>query len=114
MTRENMKMRRFIGAVGVLAVVTLPLAGPSPANSTTVPTCFGHPATIVGTPGDDVLIGQSGVSDVIVGLGGNDYISGGDFYGEDNVPGRAPDYLCGGPGQDRVRGSTGDDHLNGG
>src|SRR5215208_870550 len=91
MTRGNMKMRRFIGAVGVLAVLTLPLVGPSPANSTTVPTCFGHPATIVGTPGDDGLLGQSGVSDVIVGLGGNDVISGGAFHGEDDIPGAAPD-----------------------
>ena len=35
--------------------------------------CFGEPATIIGTPGDDVLSGTSG-DDVIVGLEGTDVI----------------------------------------
>jgi Ca2+-binding RTX toxin-like protein len=44
-----------------------------------VPTCFGQPATIVGTDGPDTLIGQSGVADVIYGGGGDDGI-GGEHY----------------------------------
>jgi len=83
-------------------------------SSTSVPTCFGEPATIVGTEGDDTLIGQSGVADVIWGGGGDDHISGGDFYGDDEIPGDAPDLLCGGSGNDVVYGSPGDDHLSGG
>src|SRR5215210_5515741 len=106
-------MRRWIAIVGAIAVVALPAVGSGPASSSSAPACFGHPATIVGTVGDDRLVGQSGVSDVIVGLGGNDHISGGDFYGEDEIPGDAPDFLCGGRGADYVSGSPGDDNLNG-
>jgi Ca2+-binding RTX toxin-like protein len=98
------------GIVGALAVVALPVAGSSPAGSATVRTCFGHAATIVGTSGDDFLAGKADVSDVIVGLGGNDSIKGDDDF----TGGSAPDFLCGGPGADRVSGSDGDDHLNGG
>lgn len=54
------------------------------------------------------------MSDVIYGGGGNDTIIGGDFYWSDNIPGQAPDLLCGGPGADRVTGSPGNDKLNGG
>ncbi|WP_089718741.1 putative Ig domain-containing protein, partial [Candidatus Entotheonella palauensis] len=68
-----------------------------------VPTCFGQPATIVGTEGDDTLIGTSGV-DVIVGLGGNDFIKG---RGSN-------DLLCGGDGDDELRGDSGEDQLDGG
>src|SRR5215212_1897325 len=103
-------VRRLTGIVGALAVVALPVAGSSPAGSATVPTCFGHAATIVGTAGDDFLAGKADVSDVIVGLGGNDSIKGDDDF----TGGSAPDFLCGGPGADRVSGSDGDDHLNGG
>src|SRR3954454_23757289 len=54
-------------------------------------TCFGLPATIVGTEGDDVLVGTPG-PDVIVGLGGND----------DITPQRGDDLVCAGDGNDRV------------
>src|SRR4051794_26881352 len=108
-----MRVRAINSLTGVLVVATLQLIGSSPAMAST-PLCFGHPATIVGTDGDDTLTGQGGVSDVIVGLGGNDHVSGGDFYGDDEIPGDAPDFLCGGRGDDVVHGSPGDDHLNGG
>lgn len=91
---------------------------PTPAP---VPTCGGFPATIVGTDGDDVLRGTSGV-DVIValaghdeirGLGGNDIICGGS--GKDTIIGGAGnDTLLGNGGQDTINGGAGDDQLFGG
>ena len=69
----------------------------------TTPVCFGMPATIVGTAGNDVLRGTPG-NDVIVGLAGHDVIDG---RGGD-------DLICGGDGNDTLRGGTGNDKLSGG
>lgn len=77
-------------AATALAVPTL---GAPAARATEVPTCLGHPATIVGTPGNDHLIGTAG-EDVIVGLAGDDVIEG----LQDG------DTLCGGEGNDILRG----------
>jgi poly-gamma-glutamate synthesis protein (capsule biosynthesis protein) len=63
--------------------------------------CGGVPATMVGTPGDDVLIGTDG-PDVIAGRGGRDVIWG---RGGDDV-------LCGGPGIDLVLGGPGEDRID--
>lgn len=77
-----------------------------------VATCNGLPATIIGTPGDDVIYGTNG-SDVIVGLGGNDTIYGGN--GNDVICGDGgDDTLNGGNGEDTLLGSFGNDTLNGG
>ncbi len=65
--------------------------------------CFDRLATIVGTPGADVLVGTPG-ADVIHGRGGDDVIRG---LGGD-------DLICGGPGDDVVTGGPGDDHIRGG
>jgi Tol biopolymer transport system component len=65
-------------------------------------TCNGKVATIVGTPGNDVLVGTSG-RDVIVGLGGHDRIRG--LGGND--------LICGGNGRDRINGGDGRDHIFG-
>jgi Ca2+-binding RTX toxin-like protein len=75
--------------------------------------CFGEVATIVGTPGDDVLTGRADAADVIVGLGGDDRIYG---MGDDDQFGwyQPDDRLCGGPGDDAVIGGVGEDYLNGG
>jgi hypothetical protein len=64
-------MRTSVAFVGVAALATLPVmwAGPVGAAAPSGPLCFGQPATIVGTPGDDTLVGQSGVSDVIWAVG---------------------------------------------
>jgi uncharacterized repeat protein (TIGR01451 family) len=75
----------------------------TPTPPPPVPTCFGKPATIVGTAGADVLTGTDG-ADVIVGLGGNDQISGGG----------GNDLICGGDGNDVLRGAGGRDHVDGG
>lgn len=95
----------FVGAVGLCTAGLSAL----PAQAA-VPTCFGKPATIVGTAGPDTLLGEDTVSEVIYGGGGNDVISGGDFYGSADHP----DLLCGGPGDDRVQGSAGNDKVSGG
>jgi hypothetical protein len=90
----------------------------------TPPTCFGEPATIVGTEGNDTIDGTEG-PDVIVGLGGHDRISG--LGGDDIICGNDGfDDLFGGDGNDKVRGGNGqseqdqiyggdgDDELRGG
>jgi uncharacterized repeat protein (TIGR01451 family) len=103
------------------------------------PTCRGVTATVVGTPGADVLSGTSG-PDVIVALGGNDTIhsgagrdlicagAGNDFVssgsaadrifgagGGDRLLGRGgPDVIKAGPGGDLLNGGKGSDRLRGG
>ena len=106
-------MRKVVAAVAAIAIAGLPLIWSAPSQAA-VPTCFGKPATIVGTAGPDTLVGQSGVSDVIYGGGGNDTIVGGDFYEQDQIPGTAPDLLCGGTGADTITDSPGSDKLDGG
>jgi Ca2+-binding RTX toxin-like protein len=112
---------------------------PPPPPAPPKASCAGNPATIVGTPGNDVLTGTPG-RDVIAGLGGNDVINGlggndlvcagdgndvvlggdGDDYligenGNDRIFGSAGrDTLFGGPGRDQLDGGTGDDRLYGG
>lgn len=79
--------------------------------------CFGLRATVVGTPGDDVLRGTAG-NDVIMGLAGRDHIFGG--KGNDvicagkggSVEGEV-EIVVGGPGNDLISGGPGDDLLYG-
>lgn len=65
--------------------------------------CFGRPATIVGTQGDDVIEGTRG-RDVVMSRGGNDAVNGRG----------GPDRLCGGGGDDNLRGRVGVDRIDGG
>ena len=75
-------------------------------------TCQGHPATIVGTSGNDTIRGTDR-ADVIVGLGGDDRILG--LGGNDIVcGGRGNDTIEGGAGSDSLRGAGGNDILKGG
>ncbi|MGI0013750.1 MAG: hypothetical protein ACREBU_09960, partial [Nitrososphaera sp.] len=92
--------------------------------------CNGMPATIVGTPGFDILEGTPGDdimsglggNDVIYGLGGNDIICGG--WGADTIEGgngddlllgnRGSDIILGNDGNDYIIGGLGDDELDGG
>ena len=71
---------------------------PSGSSAATA-SCDGKRATIVGTPGDDVIVGKAG-NDVIYGGGGNDRISGGP---------NGNDTICGGPGDDKIDGEGGGD-----
>ena len=57
---------------------------------------------IIGTEGDDNIVGTNS-SDCILGLGGNDTISG----GNDN------DSIFGGPGNDTINGGNGNDSIHG-
>jgi poly-gamma-glutamate synthesis protein (capsule biosynthesis protein) len=73
--------------------------------------CRGRAATIVGTPGPDVLLGTP-ADDVIVGRGGDDLILA--LGGDDLVcGGERDDSLWGGPGWDGLWGGEGDDRLYG-
>ena len=67
---------RILIAAALVCSSTLLLGGSGGATAAPTYTCFGQPATIVGTPGDDVLYGSGDTADVIVGLGGNDSIRG--------------------------------------
>jgi len=73
--------------------------------------CNSQFATIVGTPGNDVISGTPG-PDVIHGLEGNDTIQG--LGGNDIICGGAgKDTLYGGKGNDRIYGEAGSDTLKG-
>lgn len=85
----------------------------------------GEPATIVGSPGDDVIEGTPepdvisglGGDDVIKGLGGYDRICGG--RGADRLVNDTADVAHGGPGPDLIKGGSsqwgnaGDDLMRG-
>lgn len=91
---------RAWSSVSVVGLATLVLTA-VPASA--APRCFGAPATIVGTAGNDRLRGTSG-RDVIFGGGGDDIIRG--MSGND--------LLCGGQGSDLLFGNEGRDGLDGG
>jgi Ca2+-binding RTX toxin-like protein len=96
-------------AMAALALLAVVGAGTVLGDETTasepaaVPKCLGKTATIVGTEGDDELVGHD-EADVIVGLGGNDHIVGR----------KGADVACGGDGDDRIAGGKGNDKLFGG
>jgi VCBS repeat-containing protein len=95
-----------LGAVGAMA----PTSAAAPAAPDLE--CFGVTATIVGTPGDDVIRGTNG-PDVIVAGRGDDRING--RGGDDLICGRSgDDEIRGGNGDDRVLGWRGDDLILGG
>ncbi len=71
-----------------------------------------HYNVIVGTPGNDNLVGTSG-ADLIRGLSGNDKIDGNG--GNDCIKGGAgQDVLSGGSGKDSIRGGIDNDQIDGG
>jgi Ca2+-binding RTX toxin-like protein len=90
----------LLASVAMMASLAATVAGPVSAADTV--TCLGKVATIVGTPGPDVLLGTNG-RDVIAGLGGNDIIAGRG----------GNDLICGGRGKDRIVGNGGRDVLLG-
>jgi hypothetical protein len=89
------------------AAISTSRLGPRWPSSTKPPawdgTCRGHVPTIVGTSGDDLLVGTAR-DDVIMALGGHDSIDG---RGGDDI-------ICGGGGRDVVRARGGNDRVQGG
>jgi hypothetical protein len=90
---------------------------PPPAPA---PTCAGRPATrvpgsgaaITGSPGDDVIVGDSRGNRIRSGAG-DDLICAG--AGGDRIDaGAGRDRIRGGPGKDRIRGGRGKDKCRGG
>ena len=84
------------------------------------PSCFGVPATIVGTDVDDNIINGPPQADVIVGVGGTDVING--HAGRDRTcggpnPEPTPEVIAealdGGRGDDRLYGGDGSDDIYG-
>jgi Ca2+-binding RTX toxin-like protein len=97
----------LIGFFSAAALYAVPLAA-----AETVPTCFGQPATIVGTSATDTLQGTEG-PDVIFGGGGSDRIDG--LGGDDLICGRrGGDVLFGGDGNDKLYGGPGSDYQDAG
>jgi hypothetical protein len=83
----------------------------SACSTTPQPTCNGRSVTILGTAGDDLLVGSPG-ADVMAGRGGNDIVNGG--AGDDVICGEAGnDLLIGGPGRDTLLAGAGNDVLMG-
>ncbi|HEY5988144.1 MAG TPA: hypothetical protein VIV12_17485 [Streptosporangiaceae bacterium] len=96
----NMHRLLMVASAFSLAVLFMPLSAPAQAA---VPTCFGKPATIVGTNGNDSIRGTS-LPDVIASLGGADLVHA--LAGNDLV--------CGGDGSDIVFDGYGSDAIDGG
>lgn len=97
--------------LSLLAALTMiaSLALAAPADAQEGWQCDGQTATIVGTPGDDVLVGTD-EADVIVGREGDDTITALD--GDDIVcAGKGDDEVFGGGGFDIIFGAQGDDRL---
>ena len=70
-TTSRMTLRGIHAFLAVSALLLVPAWSQASAA-----TCAGKHATIVGTPGNDVIVGKK-ASDVIYGGGGNDRITGG-------------------------------------
>lgn len=92
--------RVLLGTAVLPVALLVPGATGTPSAALVPARCDGHAATLVGTPGDDVLQGTPG-RDVVAGLAGDDQLFG---LGGD-------DLLCGGRGSDGLVGGPGDDVL---
>lgn len=92
--------RILVGVAVLPAALLVPGAAGVPSAAAAPVRCDGRVATLVGTPGDDVLEGTPG-RDVVAGLGGDDQLFGLD----------GDDLLCGGRGSDGLVGGPGDDVL---
>jgi Ca2+-binding RTX toxin-like protein len=104
---EAMRIRAAVLAAGFALSATGVLMAPAEATDVL---CFGEPVTIMGTDGDDRLLGSPDVRDVIFGGAGDDLISSsGDYFIRLEA-----DLMCGGPGNDTLGGGMGDDMLRGG
>ena len=97
-------------ATGLIMAGTAAGAAAQPGGDMATRTCFGERVTVMGTPGDDVLRGEADVREVFHGGAGDDTIVGGEFYDDSTKA----DLICGGPGNDYLKGARGDDKIRGG
>lgn len=82
------------------------------AECTPPPSCDGQTATLLGTPGNDMLVATIS-NDVVIAGDGHDQVVGRD--GDDRVcAGGGNDLVHGNAGADVLQGGNGDDALNGG
>ncbi len=112
-----------------IATTTIPPMGCDPNTPDAIVGTAGN-NFLLGTPGDDVIVGLSG-NDIIIGQGGNDCIYGGggrdliftrggddEIFGgsgDDQIfSGGGADTVTGGAGNDRVFSGAGDDKISGG
>lgn len=91
-----------VGAIGLLPA-TVAAGGSS---------CFGQPATIVGTSGDDTIQGTA--SRDVIALGGGDDTADARGGADLVCGGNGEDLIDLGPGADRGRGDNADDGISGG
>ena len=96
----------------IALVVAVALAGFMQASAAlAAPMCLGHEATIVGTPGSEILHGTAH-RDVIVAKAGHDLVFA--HGGNDLVcTGRGRDDISLGPGADKARAGRGADGVSG-
>jgi Ca2+-binding RTX toxin-like protein len=88
-------------AIGALAgALLLALTAAELGSAHARPTCFGKPATIVGTNHHDVIGGTPG-KDVIAALGGQDVIKA-----PNTRRNHGKDIVCGGAGDDKITGNN--------
>jgi Ca2+-binding RTX toxin-like protein len=106
-----MSCRTWSGSAATTVFVMASVGVQAHSSGAPAQTCWGRKATIVGTPGNNVLIGTRG-RDVIVGLEGNDTIKG--HGGNDVICGdNGADKIVGGKGVDLIGGGRGDGRLYG-
>jgi hypothetical protein len=111
-------MRRLVLTALTVALLAIPAVA---STAVAAPSCAGMPATIVGNPWSELIVGTFR-DDVIVSRGGNDMVlalSGDDVVcsgaGRDVVlGGRGDDQIFGDNGNDRLLGNAGFDALDGG
>jgi Ca2+-binding RTX toxin-like protein len=103
--------------VGILLAGVMVISSVAGVGAHGRPTCFGKPATIVGSNGPNKISGTA-YSDVIVARGGSDVIKA-----KGNKANHGRDFVCGGEGKDqifgngdaeKISGGPGNDRLNGG
>ncbi len=110
MVSANANSRILVVVLSVILLGSATFANFKSANA--VFDCDGHLATIVGTPGDDVIVGTPG-NDVIMGLAGDDIIDGNG--GCDIIcTGAGSDVVTTGSGNDMIHGEGGYDKINAG
>jgi Ca2+-binding RTX toxin-like protein len=93
---------RLVVLSAALVVASVLVMSASASGTAAWPSCFGEPATIVGTDGNDTINGSHG-DDVIAALGGDDVVISGGSNDED--------LICGGDGNDTLLVSTGGEGL---